>query len=70
VEVKRVDTDIGTDDVMALLYLLRRPDVVVDAIAVEGNGLAHCGSGVCNGQALLSLAGVPSTPVDRRVLEA
>jgi pyrimidine-specific ribonucleoside hydrolase len=58
-----VDTDMGTDDVMALLYLLQRPDVLVDAVAVEGDGLAHCRRGVHNARALLSLAGAPSTPV-------
>ncbi len=58
-----VDTDMGTDDVMALLYLLERPDVMVDAVTVVGDGLAHCDAGVRNARALLALEGVSETPV-------
>jgi inosine-uridine nucleoside N-ribohydrolase len=58
-----VDTDMGTDDVMALLYLLRRPDVVVDAVTVVGDGLTHLGPGVRNARALLALSGRPDVPV-------
>ena len=36
-----VDTDMGTDDVMALLFLLRRPDVSVTAVTMDGDGLTH-----------------------------
>jgi inosine-uridine nucleoside N-ribohydrolase len=58
-----VDADMGTDDVMALLYLLERPDVVVDAITVVGDGLSHCDAGVRNARALLALEGESETPV-------
>lgn len=33
-----IDTDVGSDDVMAILYLLSRPDVDVRAITVSGTG--------------------------------
>jgi inosine-uridine nucleoside N-ribohydrolase len=58
-----VDTDMGTDDVMALLFLLERPDVTVTAVTIAGDGLSHCDAGVENARALLTLAGVPGVPV-------
>ena len=36
-----VDTDMSSDDIMALCYLLERPDLSVQAITVEGTGVAH-----------------------------
>ena len=58
-----LDTDLAFDDIMALLYLLRRDDVSVDAVTVTGTGEAHCDPGVRNAQALLALGGAPDTPV-------
>ena len=58
-----VDTDMGTDDVLALLFLLQRPDVVVDAVTVVGDGLTHLQPGVRNARALLAMAGHPRVPV-------
>ncbi|MGZ8603249.1 MAG: nucleoside hydrolase [Actinomycetota bacterium] len=55
-----VDTDMGQDDMMALLYLLQRPDVRVEAITVSGTGLAHCGPGVDIALSLLDVAGAPA----------
>jgi inosine-uridine nucleoside N-ribohydrolase len=55
-----VDTDVGPDDIMALLYLAQRPDVRLRAVTVSGTGLAHCDAGVRNVLALLELAGAPS----------
>jgi pyrimidine-specific ribonucleoside hydrolase len=57
------DTDLAFDDIMALLYLLRRDDVAIDAVTVTGTGEAHCDPGVRNAQALLALGGSPDTPV-------
>jgi len=57
------DTDLAFDDIMALLYLLRRDDVAIDAVTVTGTGEAHCDPGVRNAQALLALGGSPETPV-------
>ncbi len=51
-----VDTDGGSDDAMALLYLLQRPDVEVAAITVSGTGLVHCPIGASNAAALVELA--------------
>ncbi len=43
-----VDTDGGSDDAMALLYLLQHPGVEVAAITVTGAGLVHCPVGASN----------------------
>lgn len=43
-----VDTDMASDDVMALMYLLDRPDVSVRAITVEGTGVADGRAGARN----------------------
>lgn len=37
-----VDTDLSTDDAIALLYLLESPRVDVRAVTVPGTGLVHC----------------------------
>jgi len=58
-----IDTDVGSDDVMAILYLLRRPDVDVRAITVSGTGLVHCGPGVRTVLGLLEVAKAPDVPV-------
>ncbi len=58
-----VDTDVGSDDLMALLFLLRRPDVRIEAITVSGTGLVHCEPGVRNVLAILEVARAPDIPV-------
>jgi len=58
-----VDTDMGFDDVMALLFLLARPDIDIKAITVTPNGLAHGEMGVENLKRLLFLAGRPDIPI-------
>jgi len=40
-----VDTDLSTDDVMALAYLLGLPGYQLEAITVEGTGVVHCPAG-------------------------
>ncbi len=57
-----VDTDAGDDDVMAMAYLLARPDVRVEAITIS-YGLAHQGPGARNMLRLLDLAGRADVPV-------
>jgi pyrimidine-specific ribonucleoside hydrolase len=52
-----VDTDMGADDVLALLYLLQRPDIELRAVTVSGTGIAHCDSGVGLARALLAELG-------------
>lgn len=37
-----VDTDLSFDDILALAYLLRQPEVDVRAVTVTGTGLVHC----------------------------
>ena len=58
-----IDTDMGTDDRMAILYLLNRPDVKIQAITVTGTGLAHAEPGATNALGLTALAGQPDIPV-------
>jgi len=60
-----IDTDMSVDDLMAILYLLQRPDVSVEAITVTGTGVAHSGPGTRNVLSLLALAGDPDIPVAR-----
>lgn len=58
-----VDTDLAFDDIMALLYLLQRDDVVIDAVTITGTGEAHCDPGVRNAIRLLALGGETDAPV-------
>jgi pyrimidine-specific ribonucleoside hydrolase len=58
-----IDTDMAVDDWLAILYLLGRPDVDVQAITVTGAGEAHCSAGTRNALDLIALAGRPEIPV-------
>ncbi len=58
-----VETDMDASDAMALLYLLRRSDVEVTAIVVDGDGEARCPRGATNALSLAALAGKPGIPV-------
>ncbi len=58
-----IDTDMGLDDWMAILYLLNRTDVEVKAITVTGAGETHCAPGVKNVLKLIELAGKSQIPV-------
>lgn len=58
-----VDTDLSSDDILALLYLLERGDVDVRAVAVSGTGLVHCPVGARLARALLALEHRPRVPV-------
>ena len=53
----------GNDDWLAILYLLKRPEVRVTAVTVTGTGLAHAGPGARNALDLVALAGQPDIPV-------
>lgn len=58
-----IDTDMGPDDVVALLYLLQRPEVEVLAVTVSGDGLAHCEAGTARAAGVLALSGAADVPV-------
>jgi pyrimidine-specific ribonucleoside hydrolase len=57
-----IDTDAGSDDLMAIAFLLTQPGVRIEAITVV-NGLAHPEAGARNIARLLELAGRPEIPV-------
>jgi pyrimidine-specific ribonucleoside hydrolase len=58
-----IDTDVASDDWMAILYLLRHPQVEVKGITVTGTGEAHSLPGAQTCLGLLALAGQPDVPV-------
>lgn len=58
-----IDTDMAADDWMAILFLLNRPDISVEAITVSGTGEAHCEAGVQNALDLAALTGQEDIPV-------
>ncbi len=58
-----IDTDMGTDDWLAILYLLKRPEFKVTAITVMGPRLAHARPGAHNALGHAALAGQPVIPV-------
>ncbi len=58
-----VDTDMGPDDALALLYLVSRRDLDVRAVAVSGTGLARCPAGAQRALELLTAAGQSEIPV-------
>jgi inosine-uridine nucleoside N-ribohydrolase len=53
-----VDTDMASDDIMALSYLLQRHDISVKAITVEGVGEAHGPAGARNALRLMRALGI------------
>ncbi len=57
-----IDTDAGNDDLMAIAFLLSRPDVRVEAITVV-NGETHAATGAEHVLRLLELAGRRDIPV-------
>lgn len=57
-----IDTDAGSDDLMAIAFLLSRPDIRVEAITIV-NGMAHVPEGAKNILRLLELAGRRDVPV-------
>jgi pyrimidine-specific ribonucleoside hydrolase len=58
-----VDTDLSSDDALALLYLAQDPDVALRAVTVSGTGLVHCPAGARIALDLLAVAGRPEVPV-------
>ena len=52
-----IDTDADFDDYMAMLYLLKHPDVNVKGITVSGTGAVHLTPGTTNVSNMLTLLG-------------
>lgn len=50
-----IDTDVGYDDLMAIMSLVSKPEVDVKAITISGTGLAHPKKGLENIRQLLAL---------------
>jgi pyrimidine-specific ribonucleoside hydrolase len=57
-----IDTDAGSDDLMAIAFLLAHPSVHIEAITIA-NGLAHVDAGARNLVRLLELSGFKDVPV-------
>lgn len=58
-----VDTDLSFDDILALAFLLRQPEVDVRAVTVTGTGLVRCLPGLGKMARLLATLGRPELPV-------
>lgn len=58
-----VDTDMSSDDTMALPFLLREPSLDVLAVTVIGTGLVHCGAGLQAVTNILATLGIDDVPV-------
>lgn len=58
-----VDTDLAADDILALLFLLGRPDVDVVGVTVVGDGVVRCPAGGVNARAVLATVGRTDIPV-------
>jgi pyrimidine-specific ribonucleoside hydrolase len=58
-----IDTDMTTDDWMAILYILNNPDIDVEAITVTGTGFGTCESGTYIALGLLAMTEYGNVPV-------
>lgn len=58
-----IDTDMGVDDVIAILYMLQRKDIDVLAITVASTGNIECAYGIKNAEGLLALTHYKKIPV-------
>ncbi len=58
-----IDTDVGVDDVVAILYLLQHPQIQIQAITIASDGNAHCQPALNNTLGLLLMMKQPSIPV-------
>ena len=58
-----VDTDLGADDLVALAFLLRHPEVHVEAITIPATGLVACDAGVDVVAGLFAALDVEAVPV-------
>ncbi len=58
-----IDTDMSQDAIMAILYLLQRPGLSVEAITISGTGETHCGPGIAHARGLIALLNSGDIPV-------
>jgi inosine-uridine nucleoside N-ribohydrolase len=58
-----IDTDLSSDDTMAIPFLLREPSLDVLAVTVVGTGLVHCGAGLQAVTNILATLGIDDVPV-------
>jgi pyrimidine-specific ribonucleoside hydrolase len=58
-----IDTDMTTDDWMAILHILNDPDIDVEAITVTGTGFGTCESGTYVALGLLAMTEYGNVPV-------
>lgn len=58
-----IDTDMTTDDFMAILYMMNNPDFEIKAITVTGTGWSFCDAGVEMALGLLALNKYGDVPV-------
>lgn len=58
-----IDTDVGVDDAIAILYLLKYPTIQIKAITISGDGNAHCKPAIRNTLGLLRMMHELAIPV-------
>ncbi len=58
-----VDTDLGADDLVALAFLLRHPDVDVRALTIPATGLVDCGPGLDVAAGLFAALAAEPVPI-------
>jgi inosine-uridine nucleoside N-ribohydrolase len=58
-----IDTDVGVDDAMAILYLLQHSKMVVEGITISGTGMSDLYPATKNALGIIELAGHPDIPV-------
>lgn len=57
-----IDTDMASDDWMAISYLLKHPDVQVKAITIPGTGQCYCDAGMEQALGLLQMSDYTDIP--------
>jgi len=58
-----IDTDVGIDDAMAILYLLQHPGLQIDGIVIAGTGMSPLDQATTNALGLIELSNNPDIPV-------
>jgi len=58
-----IDSDMGSNGVMAILYLLQRPEFSVEAITISGTGETHCGPGIAHARGMIAMLEAGDIPV-------